>query len=498
MHGRYQNIAISDIFSDRNKLGLWEGVELAVLKADAEVTGDEARISAFSEIAEIWLKNSIDIEWWKARDREIHHDYNAFLDERLRHLPVHLQAFVHPNITSYDGEEPAFASMLSSAIEFVVEALYAKLDETLANLAVKYRYTIMNARTHGQEAELQTFGARCLAWLKEIRVAHDALLTAKPNISYSKISGAIGKYGSINPDMEKAALQILELKPFYGATQIMPRILYAAVAEALCGLVLVIDKIATDIRLNARSGRPLMREPFAKKQKGSSAMPHKKNPIQLEQLEGMGRMAKGYVSMIVDNIKTWEERAIEQSCVERVAWPDLFHVTCHSILVLKNVLSGLVVYPDNMLREIRDSRGVYASSEAKEFLKERLVRYGFGYEDAYRIVQLACFNVFAPSDRWTVLRESLPGSYEKADEILYDVSFLKEESVGSIRESISLAELFYTDELEISMAQVDSYNVCLKDLFGDEKILEEWQKLFEPSFLLRHENTLYKEILGIE
>ena len=145
MHGRYQNIAISDIFSDRNKLGLWEGVELAVLKADAEVTGDEARISAFFAIAEIWLKNSIDIEWWKARDREIHHDYNAFLDERLRHLPVHLQAFVHPNITSYDGEEPAFASMLSSAIEFVVEALYAKLDETLANLAVKYRYTIMNA-----------------------------------------------------------------------------------------------------------------------------------------------------------------------------------------------------------------------------------------------------------------------------------------------------------------------------------------------------------------
>ena len=178
------------------------------------------------------------------------------------------------------------------------------------------------------------------------------------NLDYSKLSGAIGNYGSINPEVEIKALELLELQPYYGATQIMPRELYAPLAQALAQIVSTLNKIAMAIRLGARSGNPIYHEPFKKTQMGSSAMPHKKNTIRTEQIEGMERMAHNYLQMIMENIKTWEERAIEQSCVERVAWPDLFHVTIHSLRSMNFVLSGLQVYPDNMLREIIESSSV--------------------------------------------------------------------------------------------------------------------------------------------
>ncbi|PJA09925.1 adenylosuccinate lyase, partial [Candidatus Falkowbacteria bacterium CG_4_10_14_0_2_um_filter_41_15] len=231
------------------------------------------------------------------RDQEIHHDLNAFVDERIRHINSHLHQYFHKNITSYDTEEPAFAYSLSEAVR-VIEPLGAALEQTLKALAIKYRHTIMNGRTHGQEAEMQSFGARCLTWLADYLVARKALWQSLDNLKYSKLSGAIGKYGSLDPKIEEGALKILGFVPFYGATQIMPRILYAPIAQNLCNLVAVIDKIGMDIRLASRSGRPLLQEPFKKKQKGSSAMPHKKNTIRTEQLEGMARMAKGYMVMI--------------------------------------------------------------------------------------------------------------------------------------------------------------------------------------------------------
>ena len=493
MDPRYENAEVKGVFSDEHKLGLWQKTELAVIEAMVSLGLTSQDI--LESIRGIWLSAPIDITWWKNRDREIHHDLNAFLDERLRHLPNKFHEFVHRKITSFDTEEPAFARMLLMCFE-IVHKSYVGTAQALVNLAHKYRYTIMNARTHGQEAELQSFGARCLTWRKELGAAYNALQFAKLNLAYSKLSGAIGKYGGIDPELEEKALSILGFKAFYGATQIMPRIIYAPVAEALCGMVMVIDKIATDIRLNARSGKPLMREPFGKKQKGSSAMPHKRNPIRLEQLEGMARLARGYAGMILDNIKTWEERAIEQSCVERVAWPDLFHTTIHALGVIGTALSGLVVYPENMLREIHESRGTYASSEVKEFLKEKLGRRGLSYEDAYRIVQLACFNVFEPSTDWLNLRRTLAQSYRDASGLLEKISALSPDPVVSIRDFIPLGVLRVSDELDISSDRITAYNHLLKELFSDAKVTSAWQELFEQSFLLRHEKKLYREILG--
>ncbi|MFZ4648095.1 MAG: lyase family protein [Patescibacteria group bacterium] len=491
---RYQNKKITDIFSDEQKLKLWQETELSVIAAMEDL--HLMPVGIHEEICD-YLKTPIDIQWWKKRDEEIHHDLNAFLDERVRHLPAVYHQYFHKNITSYDTEEPAFAKTLTEAVNVIFPLIF-DLEETLTRLAVKYRYTIMNGRTHGQEAEMQSFGARILTWLVELRLADDNFEHAAECLNYSKLSGAIGKYGSLDPRIEERALDLMGFSPLYGATQIMPRILYAPLAQNLCNLVIVIDKIGHDIRLASRSGRPLLQEPFKKKQKGSSAMPHKKNTIRTEQLEGMARMAKGYMLSLTDNIKTWEERAIEQSCVERVAWPDLFHVTAQALKVLNGVLSNLTVYPENMLKEIHESRGVYASSEVKEFLKTKFSGNGLDYEDAYRIVQIACFNVFEPQDVQTAEDniQSKP-SFQAAEDELERLAKTQKNKVISIQHFIPMAQLRISPALDIEQGKIDQYNLALNQLFTKYEVVKEWKKLFSPEFLLKNENFLYKKILDI-
>lgn len=494
MDSRYTNNDIAEIWSTEKKLSLWQKTELAVI--EARVSSGKVPKEAFQKIMLALDANAIDIGWWKKRDAEIHHDLNAFIDERLRFIPQELHQYFHKRITSYDTEEPAFGRMISESLDIIWKTS-SIFQEVVRELAIKHRYTIMNGRTHGQEAELQTFGKRCLAWYADFQISLNNLIDAAGGIKYSKLSGAIGSYGSIDPETERKALAILGFEPFYGATQIMPREIYAPVANALAQIVETLNKIALAIRLGARSGRPIFHEPFAKKQKGSSAMPHKKNTIITEQLEGMARMARGYSEMITCNIQTWEERAIEQSCVERVAWPDLFHVVVHSMARMTKVLGGLVVYPDNMLLEIVESRGCYASNEAKEFLKEEGAKFGLSHEDAYRIIQLAAFNAFAPSDRALSARRNIPQSLADADLALRDAGlFPLGSEVVSIRELISLGKLVsMPDQLEATNDVVWQWNKLLGEIFSNHSVLEQWRRIFEPSYLLKNETTLYREIL---
>lgn len=490
---RYENPEITKIWSDQNKLRLWQETELAVIKARVNLSmiDESIMIDIFSALH----SHPIDVDWWLARDGEIVHDLNAFLDERLRFLPVDLQPYLHDGLTSYDTEEPAFAVMISESL-YVFGEYLKSLTTVLKDLARRYRYTIMNGRTHGQEAELQSFGKRCLAWLVAVLEGMKNLIRTKRNLYYSKLSGAIGNYRGLEAKVEKEALRILGFKPFYGATQIMPRELYAPIAQSICQIVLTLDKIATDIRLGARSGRPILQEPFGKKQKGSSAMPHKKNTISCEQLEGMARMANGYLQMIMGNIKTWEERAIEQSSVERIAWPDLFHVAVHSTKTMTRVLQGLVVYPDNMFAEIVASCGCYAAGEAKEFLRHHGAQHGLSAEDAYRTVQLAAFNAFAPDKEAKGLRQNPPTSFADAEKALL---LLSHRSIGqpvSIRDIIVNSDLVVSDQLDATEEIVERWNRVLSAIFAGIDVREKWDEIFKPSYLLKGEKTLYKEILG--
>jgi len=322
------------------------------------------------------------------------------------------------------------------------------------------------------------------------------LRMAVQTLRFSKLSGAVGNYSGMDPKVERKALKLLGYEPYYGAKQILPREIFAPVANALAQLVLTLNKIAIDIRLGARSGRPICHEPFKKKQKGSSAMPHKKNTIRTEQIEGLARMAIGYAGMCVANISTWEERAIEQSCVERVAWPDLFHVVVRTLTVMNKVVSGLVIYPDNMLVEIVDSRGCYASEDAKGLLRKLGVEFGLTAEDCYRIVQLAAFNVFEPSEDWLQLRNSPPSSFADADESLGAALAASKPKPQNIASIISEGKLKASPDLDFTSETVENWNNVLRRIFAGQERKGEWFEIFQPSYQLRNEGKLYQEILG--
>lgn len=495
MDERYIDLEIARICSKETKVANWQRVEIAVLRA--KVILKEVKEEDFERICVILLGNPVDIQLWLAEEKELKHDLAAFVKERRRLLPPELQGFFHEKITSYDIEDPAFNIMLREALT-IVQGYYDSLEKVLVKQAKQYRYTIMNGRTHGQEAGLMTFGKRILSWIQDLRFDMGNLQRTAEKLKYSKLSGIIGNYETIAPELEKETLAILGFEPYYGATQTMPREIYAPIAQALCQIVLTLDKIATTIRLGARSGRPIFQEPFGRKQMGSSAMPHKKNTISTEQMEGMGRMAKGYLSMIIDNIKTWEERAIEQSCVERVAWPDLLHVVTHCLKTMTKVLDGLVVYPDNMLLEIIESRGTYASDEAKELLKQLGAPYGLNPEEVYRLIQVGAFDVHKPSKGVEILRQGLPISLEQAHLMLETLQTLlkKQEPPISLRDIITRGGLTTSPQLAATEEDVARWNEILKKIFTNPANLEQWNRIFHPAYLLRNEAKLYKEIVG--
>jgi len=473
----------------------WQTVELAVIQA-RENLGQIPK-DTHHDINAILNDRPIDGKWIDEREKIVKHDLNAFIEERMRHLPVELQAYWHKGMTSYDTEEAAFAMMLSEACLQISMATSGLLRE-IRNLSIKYRYTPMNGRTHGQEAEMQSFGKRCLTWYCDLRAAQATLRQQMDNLKYSKLSGAIGTNSGVSPEVEEEALKLLGLLPWIGATQIMPRVLYAPIADALANQVLVVEKIALDIRLMSRSGHPLCHEPFGKLQKGSSAMPHKKNNIGCENTAGMATMAAKYAEGIRQNIVTWEERAIEQSCVERVFWPDLFHVTIKALKTMTSIVGGMKVYPDNMMIEIIESRGTYASNAAKEFLTEHGLQVGLSREECYRIVQLACANAFQPSEIAQTMREVISKDLMEADN---DMDTMKEicaqTKIISICTIIEEASLRTDTMLDADKDTVAGWNKKLDALFRDEGIVGSWNNLFLPSYSLVNEDHLFQKAFDI-
>jgi len=493
---RYANQPITQNSSDINKLNMWQKVELAVILA-REKLGIFPQ-GTYEKIKTILDLHPIDdeaVKWWKARDKEINHDLNAFIDERVRHLPSELHQFFHKGMTSYDTEEPAFSLILLANIAIVEREVEAFLP-ILKQMAIEYRYTPMLGRTHGQEAKMQSFGKRVFTWHQKLVISQEILRNAKILISYSKLSGAIGNYQGLDEVEEVTALGILGLQPLKGTTQIMPRQMHQPLANALVMVVSALTQIAEDIRLAARSGLPILQEPFGKKQKGSSAMPHKKNTITCENQIGMFTMAKEFARMIQDCLITWEERSIEQSCVERVAWPDLFHVVMQSFKNMIKVLSGLQVFPDNMMIEIINSRGCYASEDAKDWLKEKVAEYGLRHEDAYRMVQLAAFNCHQVSlYRMNIRTHPIPslsfaaGLYGTLQQQLRHVD--NDVTLGEI---IKNAKLVASEELETSAEQVASWNNVLARIFEDKKNCAEFDELFTIAYQLHGEDTLFEEL----
>jgi len=485
---RYSDKSVDENWALKHKFQLWQEIELAVIKVRCEMGTFPADV--YNKISLVLNNCEIDIEEIKRIEGITKHDLNALIEERKAHLPEELRKYVHFMMTSYDTEEAPFSLMLLGSIK-QVEVASGDLILLLWDMAFKYRYTPMLGRTHGQEAKLQSFGLRILRWCRLLDYARYHLQSATTGIRYSKLSGAIGNYQGITPDEEKEVLKSIGLEPFVGASQIIPRMVHQPLANALVMIVGALTQIAEDVRIAARSGLPIMQEFFDKGQMGSSAMPHKKNTITCENQIGMWRMAKGYAHMLQDCLLTWEERAIEQSCVERVAWPDLFHVVMFSFSNMTKVLKKLQVFPDNMLLEIWCSHGCYASEDAATLLK----KFGLVDKEAYRIVQLDAAIVHEPCQMLKEYRLAKKDG-DKAYPSIEEANMLGRCHLGlfqTISEVIYTGTLHPIEALGHSQTTVDDWNSQLKNIFADPQKLEEWQNIFSIAYQLRNEDFIFNK-----
>ena len=488
MHDRYDEPRITGIWGNNELLLGWQSVELAVMKARVDL--GEMPQADYDLIEGALLSHPPNVRFWKKRDGKLNHDLNAFIEERLRFIPKDLQRWFHRLMTSYDTEESARQLHLMKSAVIVVEETRA-LMSVIKPQADKYRFAVMMKVTHGQWADPGTFGARLCGWYIELEEDLWALETAMRELHFSKLSGFVGNYTGITPELEEKALAILGLKPYIGATQIMPRTKALSLASAILRLSKTLTNIATAIRLGARSAGLIYQEPFKKGQKGSSAGPQKRNPITSEKTCGLDDLITGFHLALSNAAETWEERDIAQSCVERVAWRDIFHATIHELKQVAKVIRGLVVYPDKMMEEIVRTNGCYAANVAKEELKEWGAAYGLLAEDCYRMVQVAAFNLGYPlPDR------GLPQSLEEADQLFAAMQARSLEPCprGNIKEVLRRGQLQYTEMLAPSKTKIAKWNRILRKIFADPANDARWDEVFTLTYLLRNERVIYERV----
>ena len=365
------------IWSDERKLAQWLEVELAALEGWAEAGAvpreavDEIRERAIvptpERVAEI--------------EERTQHDLAAFVDAVAGQLgPV--GRWVHYGLTSSDVLDTALALQVRDAGALVVAGVVRARD-AVVSLAEDHRDTVAVGRTHGVHAEPTTFGAKLAGWAFELERGRDRLMRALDGMRVGKIAGAVGTYGGGDPEMERVACERLGLVPEPVATQIVPRDRHAELLSALALCAASLERFATEIRHLARTEVREVEEPFAKGQKGSSAMPHKRNPVVAERICGLARVVRATAVVGLENVALWHERDISHSSAERVVLPDAFLALDYMLDRFAWLVEGLVVDAERMRRNLESSRGLVFSQR----VLLALVASGVGRDEAYRLVQ---------------------------------------------------------------------------------------------------------------
>ncbi len=376
---RYRTKEIEDIFNEKYKLKKWLSVEKIVAQVE----------EAAGIIPKGLSKKLSRIEVKPERVREIervtNHDVIAFLEAAREKLGKEGK-WLHFGLTSYDLVDTAFVIMIREALDIILRET-KKLLNIQKRLSLKYRNTPQMGRTHGVFAQPITFGYKVASWYEEVRRAHERLQIARQDISWGKLSGAVGTYTALSPTIEKRVMKKLGLKPEPVSTQVLPRDRFAFLFSNLVLYGCALERIATEIRNLSRTEIGEVTEPFTKGQKGSSAMPHKKNPIICERICGLVRILRGSLIPAFENINLWHERDITNSSAERIIFPDSFHLTHYITQKMLWVLQNLNVYPERMLKNINESLGIYASQN----LMNRLIENGMERRNAYTIVQSLSF-----------------------------------------------------------------------------------------------------------
>jgi len=378
---RYTLPAMGRIWTEENKYRCWLQVESAA----STVLAEDGVIPASAAEA-IATRASFDVERIQAIEAEVKHDVIAFttaVAESLKSQGLDAESrWLHYGLTSNDVVDTAQALQVKEASALIRTALVGFL-EVLKRRAVEFKHTPTIGRTHGIHAEPTTFGLKILNWFAEMErnlVRFDA---AAEDMRVGKLSGAVGTFGHLKPEHEERICARLGLKPAPVATQVIQRDRHAAFISVLALIGSTLDKIATEIRHLQRTEVREAQEYFSEKQKGSSAMPHKKNPITSEQISGLARVLRSNAQAAFENIPLWHERDISHSSVERVIFPDSTILTHYLLNKTTSLIDKLLVYPARMLRNLESTGGLIFSGQ----LLLDLAEAGMMREDAYRLVQ---------------------------------------------------------------------------------------------------------------
>ncbi|MGA8427634.1 MAG: adenylosuccinate lyase [Candidatus Dormiibacterota bacterium] len=376
MIDRYAPKELRELWSEQNRLALWLQVELAVCDARAALGEiSEADIAALRRATPPSVERVAELE------AEQGHDLAAFVSAVQERLgPEGSQ--LHLGMTSQDVVDTALALQLRTASRFIL-ADADRLLELLSSLAQRHRRTVMAGRTHGMHAEPVTFGFVLANHWDELERSRKRFRAAAAEVEVGKLSGTVGTHSTISPEVEVRALAELELEPAPITTQVVARDRHGSYLCSLALLGTVCERLATTLRHLQRTEVGEVREPFSERQKGSSAMPHKRNPVRLEQVSGLSRLLRGWAVAGMEDVALWHERDISHSSVERVALPDATMAMAHILRTLAQVLDGLMV-DEAAMRANLERRGQLSQSQQ---VLLALIRKGMAREQAYRLVQ---------------------------------------------------------------------------------------------------------------
>jgi adenylosuccinate lyase len=420
---RYTRKEMGSLWTEQAKFESWLEVEVAV----CEVLTTRGMVPE-EEMAVIRDKAAFDIARIEEIEATVGHDVIAFLTSVAEHVGPPSR-HIHYGLTSSDVTDTAQALRTVRATDMLLTGL-DQLMAVLRRRAEEHKETVMVGRTHGIHAEPYSLGLKFAGWYAEAARNRARLRSAREEIRRGKISGAVGTYAHLGPDIESEVMERLGLLPEEISTQVVPRDRHAALMSALGILASSLDRIAMEIRHLQRSDVREVEEPFGRGQKGSSAMPHKRNPVKCENVSGLARVVRAHVQAALEDIPLWHERDISHSSVERVILPDATILCDFMLARMTAILDGLLVYPERMRQNMEITRGLIYS----QAVLLALTRTGMSREEAYDIIQRNAMKTWAGEGGFRELLSADPKltaalSPEKLDDCFEASSFLRQVDV---------------------------------------------------------------------
>ena len=442
---RYSRPKMKRVWSDENKFNKWLDVEIAVCDAWAELGTIPREAIPKIKMARCNIKRMEEIL------KETHHDMTAFLGSVSESLGEESR-FVHLGLTSSDVIDTALSLQIVEATEILTQDT-KELISVLAQKAMEYKYTPMIGRTHGVHAEPISFGLKLAIWVEEMRRNLQRLVESKKTIAVGKISGAVGTYATVPPEVEQKACHKLSLAPAPVSSQILQRDRHAQFITTLAIASSSLEKFATEIRGLQRTEVREVEEPFEEGQTGSSAMPHKRNPELCERICGLARLVRGYALTSMENITLWHERDISHSSTERITLPDSCLILDYCLALFTSLIKGLQVNPQRMKKNMELTKGLIFSQR----VMLALINKGLSRQKAYEVVQKSAMKAWKgnkgflnllkadPEVIATLPQEELESLFDYqyylryVDEIFERLGLTRAQWKGNIAESTKLA-----------------------------------------------------------